>query len=492
MICVVSLGLTSNAQDFRNVSVHDPSVMRAADGMYYIVGSHMAGAKTADLMNWEQLSRSVNDQKFFTDIRAELGSIMDWANTRTFWAGSFIQLKNGKYMMNYCVCQGSCPQAVLGYALADNPEGPYKDMGILLRSFGSRGTWEDQEVLNALRAGERGDETVMATIDMEDGKTLKYNSNLMPNAIDPCVFYDKNGCLWLLYGSYSGGIFILELNEDGTIKEGQEYYGKRLMGNYHCRFEGPFTIYSPKTEYYYMFLSFGGLSARAGYNIRVVRSKTPDGEYYDAKGYKMTDCKGVPGQTLNRQDRVIDKYGVKLMGNFVFRPYGDETNASEVYRSPGHNSAYYNPETDQYFLIFHTRFEGSGDSHQVRVHEMFTNEDGWLVVAPHRYTGKLEGNYQKSEYVGTYKMVNHGTSITPNLVESQLIELNDDNTITGAITGTWSINSDNNRMVTMNANGEIYKGMFHYQKDPANDKNKMTFSICGMSCNECIWGSKAK
>ena len=41
---------------FRDVSVHDPSVIRA-DGMYYIFGSHMAAAKSADLMNWTMISR---------------------------------------------------------------------------------------------------------------------------------------------------------------------------------------------------------------------------------------------------------------------------------------------------------------------------------------------------------------------------------------------------------------------------------------------------
>ena len=32
---------------FRDVSVHDPSVIRADDGLYYIFGSHMAAARSA-------------------------------------------------------------------------------------------------------------------------------------------------------------------------------------------------------------------------------------------------------------------------------------------------------------------------------------------------------------------------------------------------------------------------------------------------------------
>ena len=36
----------------KEVSVHDPSVIRTEDGTFYIYGSHMA-AKSTDLMQWE-------------------------------------------------------------------------------------------------------------------------------------------------------------------------------------------------------------------------------------------------------------------------------------------------------------------------------------------------------------------------------------------------------------------------------------------------------
>ena len=35
---------------FTEASVHDPSVVRAEDGAYYVFGSHLAAAKSADLM----------------------------------------------------------------------------------------------------------------------------------------------------------------------------------------------------------------------------------------------------------------------------------------------------------------------------------------------------------------------------------------------------------------------------------------------------------
>ena len=32
-----------------------------------------------------------------------------------------------------------------------------------------------------------------------------------PNTVSPVVFYDQEGRLWMIYGSYSGGIFVKEM-----------------------------------------------------------------------------------------------------------------------------------------------------------------------------------------------------------------------------------------------------------------------------------------
>lgn len=487
--------------EYQNVVVHDPSIMSAADGMYYITGSHMAGARTADFVDWEQLSMSVNDQKWFKDIQAELGEVMGWGHTRTFWAGCLIQLKDGpyagKYMMNYCVCQGSCPQAAIGYAIADRPEGPYTDKGVLLYSFGSRNTEKDYDkaTWDLLRAAESGDVNAYVDVKAPNGEVIHYNSNFMPNAIDPCTFYDKDGQLWMLYGSYSGGIFVLKLNPDGSIhrEPGDDYYGTFLMGNYHTPIEGPFMMYSPETDYYYIFTSYGGLNARGGYNIRVARSKNPDGPFEDPAGYSMLECKGIPGQTMGRQNAVIEKYGLKLMGNFEFEPYGSEQNPSEAYMSPGHNSAYYDAKTGKYYLIFHSRFKGTGDRYQVRVHQMFMNEDGWPVVAPHRYSGDIDGvKFAKKDLAGTWKFVNHGTRTTGDITESSLLTLNADGTVSGAAAGTWEMKKKGDlHYATFVLDGLTYKGVFHYQYDPANHVNRLTFTACGTS-NATVWGSKAE
>lgn len=147
----------------------------------------------------------------------------------------------------------------------------------------------------------------------------------------------------MMYGSYSGGIYILELDTTtGKPKEGQGTYGKKILGGYHSEIEAAYVTYSKETGYYYLFTSFGGLTSDAGYNMRICRSKKPDGPYYDSMGNDMIDCKGVKGQFLEAQNDIITNYGVKLFGNFK---YPDSELSEDItttgYVSAGHNSVYY-------------------------------------------------------------------------------------------------------------------------------------------------------
>lgn len=455
-----SFAFSLSATDFKNVSVHDPSIIRTPEGMYYIIGSHMAGAKTPDLIRWTQLGTSVSNQSYFRDIKNELSEALTWGQTETFWAGEYVRLANGKYYMYYCVCRGDCPQGAIGYAVADSPEGSFTNLGILRRSSG----WN-------------------ATIDPGNGSQIAFRAESMPNCVDPAVFFDKDGRLWMVYGSYSGGIFILELNpEDGSIKEGQTVWGTKLTGGDHVPLEGAYILYSPETDYYYLFISMGGLAADGGYNVRVARCKTPNGTYLDAKGQSMLGAKS--------NETTMYNYGLKLMGNHRFLLADGEKGTSDGYVSPGHNSAYYDSVTGKYYLIFHTRFPGRGEAHEVRVHQMFMNQDGWPVLAPHRYAGEYMGMYDEKEYIGTYKMINHGTGVSKTIIESQLIALNADHTISGAVTGTWTPDSEDSRKVSMKIGLKTYKGYFLVQGDPYTSSYKMTFTLSGYKTNESVWGSK--
>ena len=458
MIASVPLkAVTSIQHTFTNASVHDPSILKV-DDTYYIFGSHLAVAKSNDLMNWEMVDSGVSKtNKIIPDAMSEMEEAFTWAKTNTFWAPDVIQLADGRFYMYYCNCEGSSPLSALGVAVSDNIEGPYKDLGIILKSG-------------------------MTSEPSENGD--KYDARVYPNVVDPCVFFDKEGRLWMMYGSYSGGIYILELNSSTGFPL-ESGYGKKLLGANHLRIEGAFVEYSKETDYYYMFLSYGGLSSDGGYNIRVCRSENPDGPYLDYAGNDMVLCRGSSGSFFD--DRAAEKYGTKLMGNWRFQSIDGEESKKDIgYVSPGHNSTIYDDETGKYFLIFHTRFEGGGERHQVRTHQMFLNEDGWFVVAPYRYTGETIGTYTKDEVVGAYKIINHQHDISNEVRTSENIILKDDQTIVGAYHGTWELQGDNTCILTID--GVSYLGVFLKQWDENNKKDVMTFSVLSQE-GVALWGS---
>ncbi len=440
-----------DAPNYQNVTVHDPSVIKD-DDTFYVFGSHLMSAKSDDLIEWDQVSNGVHEGNVLIPNAAEeMEEALTWAETDTFWAADVIQLEDGKYYMYYNACRGDSPLSAMGIATSDSIEGPYEDQGIILKS----GMTEELS---------------------EDGDT--YDGTQDPNVVDPDVFYDKDGKLWMVYGSYSGGIFILELDAATGEPLPDQGYGKKLLGGNHSRIEAPFMQYNADTGYYYLFLSYGGLDAVGGYNMRVARSENPDGPFVDAEGKDMIEAKGAAGSFFD--DEAVAPYGAKIMGNFTF-------SEGDGYVSPGHNSTYYEEETDEYFIYFHTRFPDRGEEHELRVHQMFFNEDGWPVVAPHRYGGEEIETYSEDKVTGSYEYINHGKDISEFAKLSEAIELEANGEISGSVTGEWELEGN---QITIVIDGTSYDGVFLSQWNPFSSEQVMTFSA--MSDNGVtIWGSQA-
>jgi arabinan endo-1,5-alpha-L-arabinosidase len=465
-IALMMAGCSNDAQQedgmtetpvFGDVTVHDPSIMKAGD-TYYVFGSHLASAKSTDLMNWTQVSNVVNaDNVLIPDALNELKETFEWAETGTLWAADVIQLADGKFYMYYNACRGDSPRSALGVAVSDSAEGPYQDLGILLRSGMGVGELLPNESY--------------------------YDATVHPNVVDPDVFFDKDGKLWMVYGSYSGGIYILEMDAETGMPLPDQGYGKKLLGGNHARIEGPYMLYSPDTDYYYLFLSYGGLDSYGGYNMRVARSKNPDGPFQDSQGQDMADAMGAPGTLFD--DRSIEGYGTKLMGNFQWM--GADGEPGPGYVSPGHNSAYHDEETGQYYLIFHTRFPNTGEIHSVRVHQMFMNEDGWPVAAPHRYAGEKLAKYDKKQIAGSYMLVDHGREISNEIKPSSAITLEPDGSITGTVTGSWELTDGNQATVTVD--GIAYSGVFIRQWDASAQRKVMAFTVLSAD-GTALWGTK--
>jgi arabinan endo-1,5-alpha-L-arabinosidase len=418
-------------------------------------------------MNWTMVANGVdNANPLFTNVTTALADAFAWSTVVSLWAPDVVRLGDDKFYFYYDSCEGTSPRSALGLAVADTVTGPYANRQILLRSG-------------------------MAGLS-EDGVT-NYDAQVHPNVIDPQTFFDHNGQLWMVYGSYSGGIFILAMNETTGLPDPGQGYGKHLMGGHHGRIEGPYIIYNATTGYYYLFTSFGGLAADGGYNIRVARSQLPDGPYVDAAGTDMATVKGSPTQIFH--DPSIEPHGQKLVGNFQFANVAGETGTPHGYVSPGHNSAYFDAALGKYFLFFHTRFPNRGEVHEVRVHELFFNSEGWPVMAPFRYVPLSQAqpavvaDVTNADTIGAYKVINHQKDISASLRESANLRFNSDGTLSGGITGTtgtWIHRGNNLVEIAFSGVGPFY-GVLSRQYNHNARAFVVTFSAQSRD-GSSIWG----
>lgn len=504
-----------------HVTVHDPSIIKSDDGTYYLLGSHTASAKSTDLANWTQLNYDYGNPSntpFYGNLKETFEEPFQWAGYDdgdcsgggyAIWAPDIIwnpyyeweDGDTGAYMLYTCT-SSTWRRSCICYLVSKTIDGEYQYGDTLVYSGfttngkadgnSSRDTSWDNDYLNLTELIELGSENggideISDNWFTGDGS---WDNTYAPNAIDPNLFFDASGeKLYMSYGSWSGGMFLLEIDPTTgkAIYPGTDsidevsgnyvdrYFGVHLIGGNHQSGEGPYILYDEETGYYYMYCTYGGLTTEGGYNMRLFRSENPTGPYVDALGQNAAD---------NGNNN--DAYGIKLISNYSFY---DQIGK----RAAGHNSALIDEDGSRY-LIYHQRFdmEPSTEAHEVRVHQQFLNEDLWPVAAVYEYCGETPANYETSEVIGSYEFIDHGTSTTGEMTSTQMVTFYEDGTVSGAISGTWS-KTDSGKgydyLTLERDNGVTYKGYFFLQSKENSAPNPvMTFSAMG-SDNTCIWGS---
>lgn len=446
---------------FTNATVHDPDHIYVA-GTHYFFGSHLQVAASDDLMSFNQVAEGVTPANpLFEDVTQELAEALEWAESDTLWAPDIIQLDDGRFYMYYNACRGDSPRSAMGVAVADEITGPYTDLGVFLKS----GMWDQIS---------------------EDGTI--YDARVHPNVVDPDVFLDEDGRLWMVYGSFSGGIFILELDPGTGFPYPDQGYGKHLWGGNHARVEGAAVHWDEEQGYYYMFVTYGGLDSTGGYNIRVARAEQPDGPYLDASGRNMAEVKADPSLPLFDDASIADS-AVKLAGNHQFtRELGAPGSGSGTgYVSPGGSTVFPHPETDELMIGFHTRFPGGGETHQIRVHQLIPDVDGWPVLAPFRYGGGALTQPTADQLSGAYAVVDHAPrDITAEIHASEQVILDEDGTIRGERSGTWSGTAS---AAELTLDGAAYTGVFTTQWHP--DRQAWVPTFTGLSPDgAALWAAQ--
>ena len=516
---------TEGPSALKRVSVHDPSVVfDQASSTYYIFGSHRAAAKSTNMMSWEAFTapwatatstNAANADAFTTPevTKVKKGGKEYDLNFNAFawsargsegynvdgmmWAPDVIYNKKlGKWCM-YLSINGDFWYSSIIMLTADNIAGPYRYQApVVISGFRSGDSYKSTDLEIVL--GEQ------ASLPSRYAPSDNYG-NHWPNCIDPCVFYDETGKLWMSYGSWSGGIFMLELDEatglrnyDVTYAESETsdpYFGKKIAGGHYVSGEASYIEYIG--GYYFLFMTYGGLEAAGGYQMRVFRSLSPDGPYVDSKGssaiynsYQLNF-----GPTANDGNRGVNILGAySKWGNLLTG--GAEAASGE--RAQGHNSIIAAPDGRTY-LVYHTRFQNWGEGHQVRVHQVYQNEEGWLVAAPFEYTGegvKSAGiaaaqKVATADIPGNYKLLAHRYGLDQTKMEYAVpvdIKLNADGTITGAVEGTWKIKTGTS-YITIQL-GADYKGVMVPQTLEPIDTKVPSFTALDSQTGVTIWGYK--
>lgn len=76
-------GSQTDSIEFQHVSVHDPSIIKGNNGSYYVFGSHIAAAKSTDLMNWTSLVTSEyqapENNPIYGNLSENLAESFKWA-----------------------------------------------------------------------------------------------------------------------------------------------------------------------------------------------------------------------------------------------------------------------------------------------------------------------------------------------------------------------------------------------------------------------------
>ncbi len=463
---------------------HDPSIVVGEDKegkkCYYIFGSHRAWAKTYDLMNWETFKNNLsNDYKNILKEPAQWSAhgSKNYKVDGYMWAPDVIYNKTmGKWCM-YLSVDGDNWYSSIVLLTADSLEGNW--------------TYEGIVVYSGFHSDEFYDETDVAEVTGETEYPERYNKgkkwgDYYPNNIDACVFYDDEGNLWMSYGSWSGGIFMLAMDEETGFRDASvtyadnahsdPYFGKKIAGGSYA--SGEASYIQKIGDYYWLFMSYGGLEAKGGYNVRVFRSTKPDGDYVDALDNTPYFDKWVQNFNI--------PVGERLFGGYKWKTF------TQGQVAQGHNSAFVDDDGKAY-IVFHTRTTDGGEGHYVKVHQLFQNREGWLVAAPYQTCGEtLEtGGYQVSDVAGTYDVIMHKLNIDYANLEvnkASTVELKEDGTVTGDYEGTWKL-EQGTPYIDLVINEVTYSGVTLKMNVEGSSIETMTFTCMGTD-QITFWGSR--
>ncbi len=358
--------------------VHDPAIYKdSASGKYFIYSTGAMGFVSDDLVKWNELGK----------IADVLPEAEEWTGGSDIWAPDIVKVGN-EYRLYCSNSTWGVQQSCIFLAVSDKPEGPF----------------------------------------IPKAPVLKTSDKLPVNGIDANIISDhKTGDMYMLYGSFWGGAHMLKLDKETGLaaEEGVGTCVCKRPSWLSTAVEGPYMIYNQKTDYYYLFVSYGSL--KTDYNIRVGRSRNITGPFVD-----------INGLDLRSEPDISSDPGYLLFGGYVW-------NEGKAYMGPGHNSVLMDDD-DKSYIVYHIRekrFNQDAGPSDLQIRQIFFNESGWPVASAFTME-ETGGCLEKSEAIpGEYQRITFTPSYPQGISTAVPMLLREDGYFEScSIQGTWKIDGD--------------------------------------------------
>jgi beta-xylosidase len=472
-------------------NVHDPSVMLADDGYYYMyqtdasygnahVGhGHFHARRSKNLVDWEYLGATMPSLPSWANTKLnEIRTAMGLSKTNPtdseygYWAPCARKVKTGLYRMYYSL-------VVPGYINGTSDSwGERAFIGVMETSDPASNNWTDKGyvITNA------SDKALNFNIKSTNYAAAYYRWN----AIDPTYIIDNDGKHWLIYGSWHSGIVALEVDADtgkpvnelgqpwGNSVSDISSYGTciytRQMGNRWQASEGPEIVYHD--GYYYLFLAYDALDVP--YNTRVVRSTKITGPYLNINGLDCTNTGGDAFPIVTHPYKFNNSYGwVGVSHCAVFSDGKDNWFFASQGRLP--ENAYGNAYANALMMG--------------QVRRLIWTEDGWPVVLPERYGNVPQVAISESEIAGTWEHIDLGYSYG-NMKEASEMVFSADHKITSGpwANTTWSFDAEKN-VITV-SNGMKLTVRRETDWESSTRKATLVYAAINAGANKTYWGKK--